>query len=470
MKPGIVICSRSDSKRVPRKVFKKINGLPTIEHLIRRLVDHVNMDVILAIPHKQFDEYRHLSSLGVRIICGSEKDPLSRTLTAANKADLDTIVRVTHDKIFTDTYAIAQALNAFEASGADHRFGLDSLDYLYCSDLIPGSGFEVISKSALEMACTRFKNVEHVGYAIHCVTDKTHDLSGLQTWADGKECRLLLDYENDYKLMELILSTLGNDCTLSDAVGFLHDNPWAREINRLPLVTIYTCAYNAERWINQCMGSVSQQKRFRHYEYVLIDDFSRDSTHYLMNEFAAKYPKNVKVFRNTENLGLASSSNVALTNALGKYIVRLDADDFFIGNGAVNDLVQTIKRDSADIVYPANRYGKWNKVQTGDQQHHIGGALFRTRAANHVKFTDGLRGYEGYDFFERAKDQLKITYHKEPLFFYRQHDGSMSRTHADTRVEIKRLIDENLSSRNRAHVPTVSSLYGDTHSPAYVRR
>jgi hypothetical protein len=61
----------------------------------------------------------------------------------------------------------------------------------------------------------------------------------------------------------------------------------------------------------------------------------------------------------------------------------------------------------------------------------------KTRAINHVKFTEGLRGYEGLDFFARAKDTLSIGYFARPTFFYTQRNDSMSKTNLDDREKIK---------------------------------
>ena len=141
-------------------------------------------------------------------------------------------------------------------------------------------------------------------------------------------------------------------------------------------------------------------------------------------------------------MGLSSSSNLALSEARGKSIIRLDADDYFTHDQAIQELQFELNRSDADIVYPDNYFGSFSKIQKGNDAHHVGGALFRTRGANHVKFTDGLRGYEGLDFFVRARDQLKISYLEKPLFFYRQHTDSMSHKNLDDRAALKELILE----------------------------
>jgi spore coat polysaccharide biosynthesis protein SpsF (cytidylyltransferase family) len=447
-KIGIVICSRSDSKRIPNKPFVSINGAPLLDHLITRLLP-ANLPIYLAVPHFDYEKYKEFAKIdpksNVTVVTGSANDPLARMAKVQESFNLDTIIRICHDKIFIDQETLLEAIRIFNNS---------DLDYLYSSQFTDGSGFEIISAQALQKAAEKFKEVEHISYAIHCVTSKTSNLASLKT--EPSKHRLLIDYPNDLKVMEILLSMLGNRCSLKEVIDFLDKNSWISEINRLPLLTIYTCAYNAQRWINECMGSISAQGGFKNFEYLLIDDFSTDRTHYHMSEFCSIYKNNSSWFRNEKNLGLASSSNIALSKARGKYILRLDADDYLTNKNSLQQLIDTIDTTGKDIIYPDNYHGSFKTIQKGNEVHHVGGAIFRTRAANHVRFTDGLRGYEGYDFFERARTQLKIGYLSRPLFFYRRHADSMSASHPELRSEIKRKIDERLTRRDSVNLPSVS--------------
>lgn len=446
-KTGIVICSRSDSQRIPNKPFVQINGAPVLEHLIKRLIP-TGLHIYLAVPHNDVAIYlkfaERFSKKDLTVVAGSAQDPLARMCSVAFKHDLDAVVRVCHDKIFMHSETILHAVDTFWSS---------KLDYLYSSAFVDGSGFEVISYESLKKASQIFQNVEHVGYAIHCVTKNSANIANNHGQPNTVH-RLLIDYPEDLKVMELIFAELGNDCTLEDAIEFLDANPWVSKINQLPKLTVYTCAYNSEKWIKAAMGSVSAQHGFGEMQYLLIDDFSDDKTSFHMSQFCSVY-KNAEWIRNPKNLGLASSSNIALSKAKGKYIVRLDADDYLCAHNALEKLTAYIEATGADVVYPDNYHGSFKKIQKGMEQHHVGGAIFRTRAANHVKFTDGLRGYEGYDFFSRAKDCLKLGYYEKPVFFYRQHEGSLSRVDEQGRKKIREQIDAGLTQRHRDHVSAV---------------
>jgi spore coat polysaccharide biosynthesis protein SpsF (cytidylyltransferase family) len=428
MKTAFIICSRTDSTRLPNKPFLKINGVTVIEHLIKRL-QKTGHPIIVAFPKKQTDQYLKLNELDNVFTFSSNKfddDPLGRMYEAATFFSVENIIRVSHDKIFIDQKNVSDALFDFDNMG---------LDYLYGSKFSAGTGFEIISYKALEKAAKKFKKIEYIGYAIRavCEKDKIYNFNPRQPKLGT---RLLIDYECDLKLLEVIMTTLGNDVTLQNVFKYLTDNPELKQINQMPELTIYTCAYNAAKWIETCMDSVARQKHFKKFEYIIIDDHSTDNTCELIAKFALKH-NNVHWFRNETNVGLSTSSNRALKKARGKYIIRLDADDYFVSCTALDQMMKAIQESEKDAIYPNNYFGSLNIIQKGDEKHHVGGTIFNKDAINHIKFTDGLTNHDSLDVFLRAKNQLNIGYLDKAMFFYFQHGKSMSKTNLKDREEIK---------------------------------
>lgn len=438
MRAAIVLCSRLNSSRVPKKVLHKINGRSVLLHLVSRLAK-TELDVIIAVPRNEYHEYieelKHLvlplNQIFIVVPSDHINDPLARINEVAQNFKLDTVIRVTHDKVFVDIDQIKDALSVYEKSKAD---------YLCMPSIIPGTGFEIIGSECIKEASKRFKDVEHVSYAVRIVSKNTIKLN-TKTKSPDADLNLLIDFPQDIELLEIIFSQLGNNCTLKQALDFLSVNSNLTKINREPIVTFYTCAYNADTFIEKAIQSITGQTIFSRSELILIDDFSSDKTPLIMSQYAHVF-NNIRWIRNSENLGLAASSNIALSNARGKYILRLDADDFFVGNKAVSDMIDYIEKSHDEALYPDNHFGEFNKIQSGNEQHHVGGALFNKRAINFVKFTDGLRHYEGLDLFTRAQDLLKIGYYRKPIFFYTQHPKSMSKTNIKEREKIKQQILE----------------------------
>lgn len=432
MKTAFVVCSRIHSSRVPKKAFIKYAGKTHIEHLVERLCK-TEIPVFVAVPDNEVHAYAFLMERfpkRVTVCGGHDDDPLARMNGVAKAHGLETVIRVTHDKIFVDEGMVFQCLGEFRKG---------DYDYLFSDSFIPGTAFEIIRASALARAASKFKKVEHISYAVKAVTEKTFKA---EVTAPLCRPRLLVDYEDDVKLMTILFSQLRSDCTLHDVLTFVWEHPWLMTVNRLPLVTIYTCAYNAEKWIDKCMHSVCGQNRFYECEYILIDDCSTDSTIMKMASFANTFRHHSRWIRLPKNIGLSSASNLALREARGQYIMRMDADDYFADDECLEDSIKFIEANGCDVAYASCYEGVSKaKVQAADANHHVGGAIFKTSALNHLKFTDGLRGYEGLDLWLRAKEQLDCDYMTRPTFVYRQTPGSMSKTNLEERAKLKAEIE-----------------------------
>lgn len=427
MKTAVIIPTRLSSNRIPQKAIRQINGKPLICHLVYYIHKHTALDVILACPESDKETYQALFPSGeTRFYCGSDKDPLERMAMAADHYDLDTAIRVCHDKFLIDGDALLDALSVFESGGHD---------YLYSSTIIDGAGFEIMSADILKQASSEFENVEFISYAVRLLAKNSLKYEAKQLTRHN--LRLLIDFPEDLELAELVIQTTGNGAHLSDVIKYLEQNTWALDINRLPKITVYTCAHDAEEFIGRAMRSVERQTCFDLCEYILVDDHSTDRTAEIMAKCSIEH-KNIRWIRNQKNLGLASSSNVALKNARGKYIIRLDADDFFVPLTAIQELYVQMESTDSEVVYPDNYFGAYNKIQKANKHHHVGGALFDRRALNFLKFTDGLRGHDSLDLFLRAQKALKIGYLDQPIFFYTQRSGSLSRTNVKIRAKIKK--------------------------------
>ena len=83
--------------------------------------------------------------------------------------------------------------------------------------------------------------------------------------------------------------------------------------------------YNCEKYIEKCINSILVQK-FNHYELLLIDDGSTDSSG-MISDIYAKKNKQIKVFHK-KNEGVSAARNVGIQKATGKYILFMDSDDY----------------------------------------------------------------------------------------------------------------------------------------------
>ena len=95
-----------------------------------------------------------------------------------------------------------------------------------------------------------------------------------------------------------------------------------------PKITVYITNYNYGQFLRQAIESVLIQTE-QDFEIILIDDGSTDDSVSLIQSYI-DHPK-IKIVLQ-QNKGLTISNNLALKLSRGKYIMRLDADDYLAEN------------------------------------------------------------------------------------------------------------------------------------------
>ncbi|NJM71923.1 MAG: glycosyltransferase [Scytonema sp. RU_4_4] len=93
----------------------------------------------------------------------------------------------------------------------------------------------------------------------------------------------------------------------------------------LPKVSVVMSVYNGDQYLQESIESILNQT-FTDFEFIMIDDGSIDNSWEILTEYA-KQDQRVKLFKNTENIGLTKSLNKGLKLAQGEYVARQDADD-----------------------------------------------------------------------------------------------------------------------------------------------
>jgi glycosyltransferase involved in cell wall biosynthesis len=92
-----------------------------------------------------------------------------------------------------------------------------------------------------------------------------------------------------------------------------------------PKISVVMPVYNAEQFLREAVNSVLHQT-FSDFEFIMVDDCSKDNSWSIMMEYAVQ-DRRVVLVRNTENLGEAGARNAGHKLAQGEYIAAMDADD-----------------------------------------------------------------------------------------------------------------------------------------------
>ena len=206
--------------------------------------------------------------------------------------------------------------------------------------------------------------------------------------------------------------------------------------------------YNAQNYIEESIKSILIQT-YQNWELILIDDGSTDKSLEIANSFAKKDSR-IRVISDGQNKKLPARLNQIIQEARYDYIARMDADDLisplrlekqlnFLKENEHYDLVSTgifsLKNDLSLVGY---RGTKENKIVS------LSDAILGTTGIIHASiiakkswyvrnlYNENNKLAEDYELWLNAflKDDLKVGFIKEPLYYYRE----------DQNIKLKKLL------------------------------
>jgi glycosyltransferase involved in cell wall biosynthesis len=111
-------------------------------------------------------------------------------------------------------------------------------------------------------------------------------------------------------------------------------------------VTIITAVYNGAEHIQSCIESVLSQNH-PDIEYIIVDGASKDNT----LEIVKSYGNKISQIISEPDNGMYDAMNKGLRIATGDIIGILNADDFYIDNTIISQIVAEFEKTKADSVY-----------------------------------------------------------------------------------------------------------------------
>ncbi len=114
-KIGIIIQARLGSKRLPKKILKKINHYSLIEWVVNRCKkSYLKKNIIIASPKKDELLIKKIAKkLNVKAFFGSENNVLNRYYNASKTYNYNAFVRVCSDNPFVDGEEINHLLDEY---------------------------------------------------------------------------------------------------------------------------------------------------------------------------------------------------------------------------------------------------------------------------------------------------------------------------------------------------------------------
>lgn len=220
-----------------------------------------------------------------------------------------------------------------------------------------------------------------------------------------------------------------------------------------PLVTVYITNYNYARFLKQSIESVLNQT-FKQYEILIIDDGSTDNSRDIIESYRGY--SNIEIIYQ-QNKGLNITNNIAMRSANGKYLMRLDADDFLVENALELMVSKLESNPDIGLVFPDYYYVDAAGNVTGEERRHnfeeevslydqpAHGACTMVRLSYLINvggYNENFNCQDGYELWIKFISRYKVTNINTPLFYYRRHSNNLTNNEEkilQTRKEIKEL-------------------------------
>lgn len=199
-----IIQARMGSTRLPGKTMMNLEGIPILEHVIRRLNRVSEIDIIIVATSTKDDDdiiEQYCNSRNIPCVRGSEDNVLGRFGIASTRYPADVYVRATADNPMIDIRLVEKMLSFFYQ---------EELTYTCYKKYPIGSGVEIFSSESLLQALNkadRKYELEHVTPYMYERMDN-RNVRYYTSIEDDSNIRLTIDTERDFLFAKELFTRL----------------------------------------------------------------------------------------------------------------------------------------------------------------------------------------------------------------------------------------------------------------------
>lgn len=214
-------------------------------------------------------------------------------------------------------------------------------------------------------------------------------------------------------------------------------------------VSVIICNHNNKPFLGRAIRSCLKQSLERErFEIVVVDDCSTDKS----QDVIVGYKDQIVAVVLDQNVGVAQASNIGIREAVGRFIIRVDSDDY-INEHTLLFMAEILdKNHNIGFVYADHfrvdteeRILERVDINTIDLLfRHGAGIMFRKSYLEALGLYDNkLRNAEDFDILRRYIKNWDGYHLRIPLYRYRQHEGNMTKDEGERKRWEKISIQKN---------------------------
>lgn len=196
------------------------------------------------------------------------------------------------------------------------------------------------------------------------------------------------------------------------------------------------------RSINSCLNQTMNKNE---YEIIVVDDGSKDDS---WSKIQSMNNKIISI-KHKVNKGVGPATNTALKNSKGKYIIKVDGDDFIDENMIF--IMSQILDYNEDIGFV---YGDYILINENNKVNYPinclerlldngAGIMFRKKYIDVLGgYSDKYRNRDDYDMILRYIKNFDGYHLRLPYYKYFQRKGSLSKQSIQREIEKKQIDNE----------------------------
>lgn len=199
-------------------------------------------------------------------------------------------------------------------------------------------------------------------------------------------------------------------------------------MSHTPIISVIIPTYNQSQFLGRCLRSILDQIISKdEYEIIVINDGSNDQT----TKVLKIYNKQISIIENKKNKGLPYSINKGIKKAKGRFVVRLDSDDYVNTNFLYILKIFLIENTTIDAVscdyFIVNDREEIVSRKSSSKDPIGCGIMFRLEhLINLGLYDENFLVHEDKDLRLRFNEKYKVFRIPLPLYRYRKHQNNIT--------------------------------------------